>query len=82
MCLACLKTKKISKKGGCKERLNELINLKLTVYNLSESTNDPKLKLLETQITEWINEIQFKCPLNEEINLIKEIINQYEHPIN
>ena len=81
MCLACSKKNKSSKKRGCKDKVNELINLKLEVYDLFEVTKDSNLQLLEIQLSKWIDEIQLKCPPEDEINLIKEIINQYEHPI-
>ena len=82
MCLGCSKQYKSSKRHGCKDKRNELIDLKLRVYECIQITKDPNLTLIETQLKEWIEEVQLKCPPEEEITLIKEIITQYEHSIN
>ena len=83
MCLGC-RAKKVTRNTtvSCKHIYNELVSLDLRTLELFQKTKTNELLLINKQLRNWINNINHSCPPEEDLNLIKEILNTHEHPIN
>lgn len=84
MCLKC-KSNKASVnrlKKSCMHLYNEIVEYDLKTVKIYSKTKDPKFLNINQQLRTWISSLQRECPPTESLNMIKEIIDNYEHPIN
>lgn len=82
MCLGCSKSKKVVKNlNSCTKLYNELVTLDLSVLKLYKDLKDPKLLTINNQLNSWISNLKYGCPPPDELDMLREIINQYEYPV-
>lgn len=62
----------------CGHKYNELLTLGLLVLKILKITGDTILKEANTQILNWVRNLDKECPDEYEVNVIKEYIeNEY-----
>ena len=83
MCVGCrTKKNKVIPTSPCKYLYNELVTMDLKTLDLYKTTKESDLLLINGQLRIWIKELNNKCPDEDEINNIRDILNNYEYPIN
>lgn len=82
MCLGCQKNSNKKKNtNACPELYNELISLDSQVIDKYKETKEPNFLMINKQLRIWINNLKYQCPPESELDLIRQIIKENEHPI-
>lgn len=75
-CLKCGRTNKVImvSKSSCTHKYNQLVELDLISINKYSETKDFRYLQINKQLRQWIRNIRIKCPPQEELELITNIL--------
>lgn len=83
MCLKCNTKSEVKKsKTACMQLYNELVQYDLKSIEIYSKTKDSRFLPINKQLRVWISNLKRECPPDDSLELIKNILDDYEYPIN